>query len=49
MDLIAMSGKEAPRPGIVKALSDHRITNQQAAVALRLSVRQVQRLKLRYE
>jgi transposase len=48
MDLITMSGKEAPRPGILKALCDERITNQQAATALRLSIRQVQRLKLRY-
>lgn len=43
-----MSGKEAPRPGILKAVCDGRITNQQAADALRLSVRQVQRLKGRY-
>lgn len=43
-----MRGKEAPRPGIVKALCERRITNQQAATALRLSVRQVQRLKGRY-
>jgi hypothetical protein len=48
MDLIVMRGKEAPRPGILKALRDERITNQQAADALRLSVRQVQRLKIRY-
>jgi transposase len=48
MDLITMRGKEAPRPGILKALRDERITNQQAADALRLSVRQVQRLKGRY-
>lgn len=43
-----MRGKEAPRPGILKALRDDRITNQQAADALHLSVRQVQRLKGRY-
>jgi|SRR5512145_117671 transposase len=48
MDSITMSGKEAPRPGILKALCGGRITNQQAADALRLSVRQVQRLKGRY-
>jgi hypothetical protein len=48
MDLITMSGKETPRPGILKALRDDRITNQQAADALRLSVRHVQRLKVRY-
>lgn len=44
-----MSGKEAPRPGILKALGAGRITNSQAADALHLSVRQVQRLKRRYE
>ena len=43
-----MSGKEAPRPGILKALCDDRITNSEAAAALHLSVRQVQRLKARY-
>lgn len=43
-----MSGKEAPRPGILKALCAGRITNAQAADALHLSVRQVQRLKCRY-
>src|SRR3989442_1248047 len=48
MDPITMSGKEAARPGILKALCDERITNQQAADALRLSIRQVQRLKGRY-
>ena len=43
-----MSGKEAPRPGILKALCDERITNGEAAIALHLTVRQVQRLKGRY-
>ena len=43
-----MSGKEAPRPGILKALCDERITNREAATALHLTVRQVQRLKARY-
>jgi len=44
-----MRGKEAIRPGILKALSAERITNQQAADALALSVRQVQRLARRYD
>src|SRR5512145_2380035 len=48
MDTITMSGKEAPRPGILKALCDDRISNTEAATALHLSVRQVQRLKARY-
>lgn len=43
-----MSGKEVARPGILQALCDGRITNGQAATALRLTVRQVQRLKGRY-
>lgn len=43
-----MSGKEAPRPGILKALCDNRLTNREAATALHLTVRQVQRLKARY-
>jgi transposase len=49
METITMRGKEATRPGILKALSAERITNQQAADALALSVRQVQRLARRYE
>src|SRR6266849_577478 len=48
MDTITMSGKETPRPGILNALCDARITTQQAAEALHLSVRQIQRLKPRY-
>src|SRR2546428_12423358 len=48
MDTITMSGKETPRPGILNALCAARITNQQAAEALHLSVRQIQRLKPRY-
>jgi transposase len=48
MDSITMSGKEAPRPGILRALCDERITNREAAAALHLTVRQVQRLKARY-
>jgi transposase len=48
MDTLTMSRKEAPRPGILKALCDERLTNREAATALRLSVRQVQRLKARY-
>src|SRR2546428_14014659 len=48
MDTITMSGKETPRPGILNALCAARITTQQAAEALHLSVRQIQRLKPRY-
>ena len=44
-----MRGKEAIRPRILKARCSERITNQQAAEALALSIRQVQRLVRRYE
>lgn len=44
-----MSRKELPRPGLMKTLLTGRITNQHAAAALHVSVRQVQRLKRRFE
>jgi len=44
-----MSRKELPRAGLVKAALAGRITNRQAATALHLTVRQVQRLKRRFE
>ncbi|MGI8423214.1 MAG: ISNCY family transposase [Chloroflexota bacterium] len=44
-----MSRKELPRPGIMKTLLAGRITNEQAGAALHVSVRQVQRLKRRFE
>ena len=44
-----MSRKEAPRPGLLKAVLAGRITNQEAATALGLSRRQVQRLKQRFQ
>ena len=43
-----MSGKEAPRPGLVRSVSAGLITNRQAADALRLTLRHVQRLKARF-
>lgn len=43
-----MSQKEARRPGLVQAALDGKITNEEGAKALRLSVRQFQRLKVRY-
>jgi helix-turn-helix protein len=49
METILMSGKEVARPGILQAVCDGRITNGEAAVALRLTVRQVQRLTSRYQ
>ena len=49
MGTFTLSQKEVHRPGLVKALCAGRITNRQVAEALRLSVRQVRRLKRRFE
>jgi transposase len=49
METFTMSRKELPRAGLVKAALARRITNRQAAGALQLTVRQVQRLKRRLE
>ena len=43
-----MSRKEVVRPGLLKALVAGHLTNRQVAAALRLTVRQVQRLKHRF-
>jgi len=43
-----MSRKEVPRAGLLKAAVAGQISNAEAAAALRLSKRQVQRLKRRY-
>jgi hypothetical protein len=42
-----MSRKEVPRAGLVKAALAGKVTNQEGARALRLSVRQFKRLKVR--
>ena len=44
-----MSRKETPRPGILRALLAGQITNRQAADALHLTIRQVQRLRRRFD
>src|SRR3989442_8462883 len=49
MGTVTLSHKELQRPGLVKAACGGRITNRQVAEALRLSVRQVRRLKRRFE
>src|SRR2546422_11647677 len=49
METFTLSRKELHRPGLLKALGAGRISNGQAATALRLSVRQVQRLKGRFQ
>jgi hypothetical protein len=47
-ETLTMSRKEVPRAGLLKAALAGKITNEQGARALRLSVRQFQRLKGRY-
>jgi transposase len=47
METFTMSRKELPRPGLIQAALAGQITNREGAEALRLSVRQVQRLKAR--
>jgi transposase len=49
METFTLSRKELHRPGLLKAVCAGRITNAQAATALRLSVRQIQRLKGRFQ
>lgn len=44
-----MSGKEAPRPGLLRSVGAGLVTNRQAAEALGLTIRQVQRLKARFQ
>ena len=46
-ETLTMSRKEVPRAGLVKAALAGKITNQEGARALRLGVRQFQRLKQR--
>src|SRR5262245_25952639 len=48
METFTMSRKEAPRSGLLKAALAGRLTNAEGAQALRLSVRQFQRLKVRF-
>jgi len=47
-ETVTMSGKEAPRAGLVKAALAGEITNAQGAHALGVSLRQFRRLKARY-
>ena len=49
METFTLSRKELHRPGLLKALCAGRITNRQAVTALRLSVRQLQRLKRQFQ
>src|SRR5215831_20855990 len=48
METFTMSRKEVPRAGLVKAALAGTITNPEGARALHLSVRQFQRLKVRW-
>lgn len=49
MGHLTMSNKEAPRPGLLRAARDGKITNREGAEALGLSVRQFRRLRRRFE
>jgi transposase len=49
METFTLSHKELQRPGLVRAACAGRITNRQVAAALRIGVRQVRRLKRRFE
>ena len=44
-----MSRKEAPRVGLLKALGAGQVVGREVAAALRLSERQVRRLRRRFE
>lgn len=44
-----MSSKEAPRPGLLRAARDGKVTNREGAAALEISVRQFRRLRRRFE
>lgn len=44
-----MSNKEAPRPGLLRAARDGKITNQEGSAALGVSIRQFRRLRRRLE
>ena len=44
-----MSSKEAPRPGLLRAARDGKVTNQEGAAALGISVRHFRRLRRRFE
>ena len=49
METFTLSRKELHRPGLLKALCGGRLTNAQVAAALGVTVRQVRRLKRRFE
>jgi transposase len=48
-ETLTMSQKEAPRIGLLKALVARRVTGREVAAALDVTVRQVWRLKRRFE
>jgi transposase len=48
-ETLTMSRKEAPRVGLLKALVARRVTGREVATALAVTVRQVWRLKRRFE
>src|SRR3970282_165449 len=48
-ETLTMSQKEAPRIGLLKALVARRVTGREVALALDVTVRQVGRLKPRFQ
>lgn len=48
METLTVSRKEARRPGLIEAAVQGRLKNAEVAQALRLTVRQVQRLRQRF-
>jgi dihydrodipicolinate synthase/N-acetylneuraminate lyase len=48
-ETLTMSQKEAPRIGLITALVARRVTGREVAAALAVTVRQVWRLKRRFE
>ena len=49
METFTLNRKEVQRPGLVRAACAGRLTSRPVAVALRVSLRQVRRLKRRFE
>ena len=49
MGPLTMSHKEAPRPGLLKVAWKKKLTNWELARSMKLTIRQVRRLRRRYE
>jgi hypothetical protein len=47
MGPLTMSRKEAPRPGLPKVARKQKLTNRELATSMKLTIRQVRRLRRR--